>query len=98
MSKCSICSNDAMLRCSECSNALYCSKICQSNDWSDHSTKCVPISEQLKPQKQQKGRDVDFYIKNLALILVPVYITLISSVFLVKLITPTSSYYGTGTV
>lgn len=47
--ECTVCFSAANLRvCSNCQNAVYCSKECQVKDWIKHSQNCVTIIENLE--------------------------------------------------
>ncbi|KAH3835139.1 uncharacterized protein LOC127878930 [Dreissena polymorpha] len=53
---CHVCKTqlNVMKRCSRCRNVLYCSRECQTKDWSVHKTVCYPISvaQQIPVEKR----------------------------------------------
>ena len=51
------CTNVKLFTCGGCLYAKYCSKICLTEDWSEHGNYCIKIQQKLKWKKFEKHLD-----------------------------------------
>ena len=96
-SSCSQCQKPAVYMCSLCgtlSEARYCSEECQRQDWPAHSRVCLGQTQIEEAEIQDRKRDLRFYIQQLAVILRPIFLTLLLSIFWVKITNPPLEYYN----
>jgi presenilin 1 len=96
--KCFICGKDAIVQCSACGRAKYCSVECQKEHWITHRVSCVTQSnnqDSLTQIEDDLYERLRFYIKELNTLLKPVLLCIFTSIMWVKLNNPAILFFET---